>query len=102
VCDSGFAFPDRELLAKFGAISGSVSAAADGRPRQFGSYTGREGSPLWKLGMVDQGTGSTFSALGDRGLLSVQWHRIHTCIARASRTCACPRRGASSPEPARA
>ena len=25
--------------------------------------------------MVDQGTGSTFSALADRGLVSVQWHR---------------------------
>src|SRR6266702_8312485 len=42
---------------------------------------GRDGSPLWKrikkLGMVDQGTGSTFSALADRGLVSVQWHRIN-------------------------
>ncbi len=42
---------------------------------------GRDGSPLWKrvkkLGLVDQGTGSTFSALADRGLVSVQWHRIN-------------------------
>jgi len=42
---------------------------------------GRGGSPLWKrikkLGLVDQGTGSTFSALADRGLVSVQWHRIN-------------------------
>jgi hypothetical protein len=40
---------------------------------------GRDGSPLWKrikkLCLVDQGTGSTFSA--DRGLVSVQWHRIN-------------------------
>jgi hypothetical protein len=42
---------------------------------------GRDGSPLWKrikkLGLVDQGTGSTFSALADRGLVSVQWHRVN-------------------------
>ena len=25
----------------------------------------------------DQGTGSTFSALADRGLVSVQWHRVN-------------------------
>jgi hypothetical protein len=42
---------------------------------------GRDASPLWKrikkLGLVDQGTGSTFSALADRGLVSVQWHRVN-------------------------
>jgi hypothetical protein len=42
---------------------------------------GRPGSPLWKrikkLGMVDQGTGSTFAALADRGLVSVQWHPVN-------------------------
>ena len=42
---------------------------------------GFDGSPLWKrikqLGMVDQGTGSTFSALADRGLVTVQWQRIN-------------------------
>jgi hypothetical protein len=35
---------------------------------------------LWKrikeLGMVDQGTHSTFAALADRGLVSVQWHCV--------------------------
>src|SRR5438128_715352 len=29
-----------------------------------------------KLGLVNQGTGSTFCALGDRGLVNVQWHRV--------------------------
>src|ERR1700720_3421238 len=42
---------------------------------------GRDGSPLWKrikkLEPVDQGTGSTFNALADRGLVSVQWHRVN-------------------------
>jgi len=28
------------------------------------------------MGTVDQSTGSTFSALADRGLVSVQWHRV--------------------------
>jgi hypothetical protein len=27
--------------------------------------------------MVDKGTGSTFSALADRGLINVQWHRVN-------------------------
>ena len=42
---------------------------------------GEPGSALWrrikKLDLVDQGTGSTFSALADRGLVNVQWHRIN-------------------------
>ncbi len=42
---------------------------------------GREGSPLWtrikKLGLVDQGTGSTFSALADRHLVEVRWHHLN-------------------------
>jgi hypothetical protein len=42
---------------------------------------GDPGSALWrrikKLDLVDQGTGSTFSALADRGLVSVQWHRVN-------------------------
>jgi hypothetical protein len=49
---------------------------------------GFDGSPLWKrinkLGMVDQGTGSTFSALADRGLVNVRWHRVESA-ARAWR-----------------
>jgi len=42
---------------------------------------GFDGSPLRKrikkLGLIDQGTRSTFSALADRGLVSVQWHRVN-------------------------
>jgi hypothetical protein len=42
---------------------------------------GEPGSALWrrikKLDLVDQGTGSTFSALADRGLVDVQWHRVN-------------------------
>jgi hypothetical protein len=42
---------------------------------------GREGSPLWtrikKLALVDQGTGSTFSALADRHLVEVRWHHLN-------------------------
>jgi hypothetical protein len=42
---------------------------------------GKPASSLWarikKLGMVDQGTGSTFSALADRGLIDVQWQRVN-------------------------
>src|SRR5207253_10494354 len=42
---------------------------------------GFDASPLWKRikkpGMVDQGTGSTFTALADRGLVNGQWRRVN-------------------------
>ena len=46
-----------------------------------------------EAGLVDQGTGSTFSALADRGLVSIQWHRInvhgqgvpHLCMSTKGR-----------------
>jgi hypothetical protein len=42
---------------------------------------GLDGSPLWKrikkLGLVDQGTGSTFGALADRAMVEVLWHRLN-------------------------